>query len=69
MRTYVLVSTIVFDVITLGQLIRLFMRWPVHVAGVSIPLWASGIAALVAGSLAIAGTRVLLRSRASRSTV
>ena len=63
MRSYILVSTIVFDVLTLVQLVRLFLRWPVYVAGVAIPLWASAIAAIVVGSLAIAGVRVLLKTR------
>ena len=63
MRAYVLVATILFVLLTLVQLTRLFLRWPVFVAGLSIPLWVSGVAAVVAGSLAIAGMRVLLRSR------
>ena len=63
MRRYVLVSTVFFDLLTLMQLIRLFMRWPIYVAGVNIPLWASGVAVLVVGSLAIAGMRVLARTR------
>ena len=69
MRTYVLVATIFFDLLTVVQLTRLFLRWPVVVAGVSIPLWVSGIAVLIVGSLAIAGTRVLFSSRVPRATV
>ena len=64
MRRYVLISTVFFDLLTLVQLIRLFMRWPIYVAGVNIPLWASGVAALVVGSLAVAGMRILVRTRA-----
>jgi hypothetical protein len=64
MRTYVFVATIFFDLFTVVQLIRLFMRWPVYVAGVSVPLWASGIAVVIVGSLAIAGMRVLVKTRA-----
>ncbi len=63
MRTYVLVATIFFDLLTVVQLTRLVLRWPVFVAGVSIPLWVSGIAALIVGSLAIAGMRIFLSSR------
>lgn len=63
MRTYVLVSSLVFDAITALQLARLLLRWPVTVAGVSVPVWASGIAAVVAGSLAAWGLRVYVRSR------
>src|SRR5438067_1859674 len=42
MRSYVLVATILFVLLTLVQLTRLFLRWPVFVAGLSIPLWVSG---------------------------
>ena len=63
MRTYVLVSSLVFDAVTALQLVRLLLGWPVSVAGVSVPVWASGIAAVVAGSLAPWGLRAYLRSR------
>jgi hypothetical protein len=63
MRTYVLVSSLVFDAITALQLARLLLGWPVSVAGVTVPVWASAIAALVAGSLAVWGLRVYLRNR------
>jgi len=58
MRRYVLISGLFFTLLTLGQLIRLLMQWPVVVAGVTIPTWASLIAALVVGSLAVWAFRV-----------
>jgi len=63
MRTYLIASTVAFDVIATAQLVRLVLGWPVEVAGVNIPLWASAIAAVVIGSLAAAGTRLLLTTR------
>jgi len=69
MRTYVLVATVFFDLLTVVQLVRLFLRWPVFVAGVSIPLWVSGVAALIVGSLEIAGMLVLVRNRVPRAAV
>ena len=53
MRTYAKFSGLFFTVLALVQLTRLVLRWPVQVAGVSIPLWISGIAFLILGSLAI----------------
>ena len=58
MRRYVLVSGLFLTLLTFVQVVRLVLRWPVTVAGTSIPLWASVIAALVAGSLAIWSFRV-----------
>jgi uncharacterized protein YqfA (UPF0365 family) len=63
MRSYLLVSTIVFDLLTVVQVVRLVLRWPVVVAGVSVPLWASAIAAVVVGALAGLGMRLLVKSR------
>lgn len=65
MRTYVIVSAVVFDFITAVQLVRLFLGWPVQVAGFSVPVWASGIAALIVGSLAVWGMRLVFQARAA----
>jgi hypothetical protein len=53
MRRYVQISGLLFTVLALVQLTRLVLRWPVQVAGVSIPVWISGIAFLILGSFAI----------------
>ena len=58
MRRYVLVSGVFFTLLTLVQLIRFLMQWPVVVAGVVIPSWLSLIAALIVGSLAVWAFRV-----------
>ena len=47
------------------QLLRLILRWEVTVAGVEIPLWASAVAAVIAGSLAIWAFRVRGREGSS----
>ena len=58
MRRYVLVSGVFFTLLTLVQLIRFLMQWPIVVAGVVIPSWLSLIAALIVGSLAVWAFRV-----------
>ncbi|MSO83735.1 MAG: hypothetical protein EXQ53_10645 [Acidobacteria bacterium] len=58
MRRDILVSGLFLTLLTCAQLLRLLMRWPVMVAGVDIPLWASVVAVLVAGSLAVWAFRV-----------
>lgn len=63
MRSYVLLSSIVFGILTAVQLVRLVLAWPIVIAGASVPVWASAIAALVAGSLAVSGIRLLLADR------
>lgn len=63
MRTYVLASGLVFDAITVLQVARLLFGWPVNVAGFVVPLWASAIAAVVAGSLAVWAMRLYMQTR------
>jgi hypothetical protein len=58
MRRYALVSTFLFTVIAIAQLTRTILGWAVIVAGAAIPLWVSGIASLITGSLALWGFRV-----------
>ncbi|MFL5450237.1 MAG: hypothetical protein ACJ8AY_14850 [Gemmatimonadales bacterium] len=53
MRRYELVSGAFFSLLALVQLTRVVLGWPVQVATVTVPLWASVLACLVAGSLAI----------------
>jgi hypothetical protein len=62
MRRYVMVSGAFFALLTLVQLLRLLLRWPVQVASVDIPLWCSGIAVIIVGSLAIWAFRTASRS-------
>ena len=65
MRTYVLVSALVFTAIMALQVVRLLLAWPVTVAGYAVPLWASAVAAVVAGALAVSAMRLLMRMRSS----
>jgi hypothetical protein len=69
MRTYVLVSGLVFDVITALQLARFLLRWPVTVAGFAVPLWISAVAAIVAGSLAVWAMRLFMETRPRAAAV
>ena len=52
MRRYVIVSGVLFALVTFVQVLRFLRQWPVRIASVDVPVWASGIAALIAGSLA-----------------
>ena len=53
MRRYELVSGAFFSLIALVQLARVVLAWPVQVASVTVPIWASVVACLVAGWLAV----------------
>ena len=61
-KPFTLVAVGVFSVVALVQLLRLVLGWEVMVHGVAIPLWASGIAFVVAAGLAVTVWRETLKS-------
>jgi hypothetical protein len=53
MKPFSSIAALVFALVALLQLLRLVMGWSVIINGVTIPLWASAIACLVAALLAV----------------
>jgi hypothetical protein len=52
MKPFTMIAVVVFSLVALLQLVRLVQGWQVIVNGWPIPLWASGVACVVAGGLA-----------------
>jgi hypothetical protein len=61
MRTYLAVSGTVFGLVALLHLLRLLRHWPAVIAAWNVPLWASGIGLLAAGSLCVWAFRLAAR--------
>ena len=59
---YTMVSGVFFALLTCVQLLRVVMGWPVRVASVDVPVWASVVAAVVVGALATWSFRVSARA-------
>ncbi len=53
MKPFTAITIVVLGLLALIQLTRTLLGWVVVVNGVSIPLWASALAAVVAGGLAL----------------
>ena len=53
MKPFTTVAILFLGLLSALQLLRFLQGWEVIVNGVSIPTWASGIACVVAGGLAI----------------
>jgi hypothetical protein len=49
---------VIFALVALFHLVRIFMEWTVIIGDWSIPMWASWIALVVAGGLALLGLRL-----------
>jgi hypothetical protein len=52
MKPFTVIAVVVFSLIAILQLTRFILGWEVSVNGVTIPLWLSGIAIVIAGGLA-----------------
>jgi hypothetical protein len=52
-KTYAVVSGLVFGVIAVAQASRALMQVPVHAGNFEVPIWASWVAAMVAGGLCV----------------
>jgi hypothetical protein len=53
MKTSTTLAIVFLGLLSLLQLTRLLLGWSVIVNGVSIPIWASAVACLIAGALAL----------------
>jgi hypothetical protein len=52
-KPYTTIAVFVFSLVALLQLLRVVSAWEVTINGISIPIWASGIAFVVAAALAV----------------
>ena len=50
---YLVVSGAIFGVVAVLHAVRALNQWPVHVGTLEIPVWASWLAMVVAGSLCV----------------
>ena len=51
-KPFTLVAVVVLSVVSVLQLLRLLLGWEITINGIAIPLWASGVAFVVAAGLA-----------------
>ena len=57
-RPYEAASAAIFALVCILQLLRALNQWPVQIGEWQIPVWASWLAAVLAGSLAAWGVRL-----------
>jgi len=57
-KTFSLVAGVIFALVALFHLVRIFMEWTVIIGDWPIPMWVSWIALVVAGGLALLGLRL-----------
>ena len=57
-KAFSLVAGVIFALVALFHLVRIFMEWTVIIGDWPIPMWVSWIALVVAGGLALPGLRL-----------
>lgn len=60
-KTFFIVAGIIFVLVALVHLARIYMDWPVVIGDWSVPIWVSWIGLVIAGGLAIFGLRLAAR--------
>jgi hypothetical protein len=65
MRRYEIVSGTAFAIVSLAQLTRIVMGWPVQIDLFTVPIWISGVACLGTAGLAIWAFRTAGRQGAA----
>ena len=63
MQSYFQISGTVFGIVALAHAIRVLQQWPAQVAGWTVPMWVSVVAAVLAGVLAIWAFRAVGQAR------
>lgn len=53
MKPFTLIAVIVFSLVAVAQATRLVLGWEVTINGISIPIWVSAVAFIVAAGLAV----------------
>jgi hypothetical protein len=53
MKPFSVMASVVFGLVAAMQLLRLLLGWEVVVNGLTVPLWASAIALVVAATLSV----------------
>ncbi len=52
-RPFTIIAVALFSLIALLQLLRFSLGWEITVNGVSVPVWASGVAFVITAGLAV----------------
>lgn len=54
-KTFALIAGIIFTLVALAHLTRIFQGWPVVIATYAVPMWVSWLGLIVTGVLAYYG--------------
>lgn len=61
-KNYAITSSLIFFLVAVLHVLRLFYQWDVDIGGWHAPMWVSVVGLLVAGFLSVVGFRVAQQS-------
>ena len=60
-KTFTILAGVVFAVVALLHVLRIWMGWPAAIGGWAVPMWLSWVAVVVAGGLSYLGLSLAMR--------
>ncbi len=60
-KTFTLIAGVIFAIVALAHLLRIYMGWAIMIADWTVPIWVSWIALVVAGGLSYFGLSLTRR--------
>ena len=61
-KTFSVTAGVIFALVALVHLLRIYMGWPVVIGNWEVPMWLSWVGLIVAGGLSYFGLRLATRS-------
>jgi len=62
LKNFTLLAGVIFAIVALAHLLRVFMGWPIVIDNWTVPMWLSWIALVFAGGLSYFGFSLVSRS-------
>jgi hypothetical protein len=60
-KTFTIIASVIFAVVALLPLLRIFFGWPAVIGGWTVSMWLSWIGLVVAGGLSYFGIKLAMR--------
>ena len=60
-KTFTIIASVIFGVVALFHVLRIFLGWPAVIGGWTVPMWLSWIGLAVAGGLSYFGIKLATR--------
>ena len=62
-KTFTMIASVIFGVVALVHVLRIFLGWSAVIGGWNVPMWLSWIGLVVAGGLSYFGINLIMRGQ------